>query len=144
MAFFLSALFSNLIFAAPHASQQPMYAVELGPRPYYLLDNMDPGPTRDVLQSCANNIAFQVSDFAIGHRGAALQFPEETSQSIMVRHFDGLQVSRDADKSLVRPVLVWAPGSSNATLPLPATRSSSVVTRSVISIRQRTFYLDRT
>ena len=54
--------------------------VQLGPRPYYLVDDMDEGALKDKLQSCSeqNN---KPSDFSIGHRGAALQFPEHTKES---------------------------------------------------------------
>jgi len=56
------------------------YKVELGPRPYYLVQNMTEGPLRSKLESCYNN-DFEVTGFTIGHRGGGtLQFPEETAQ----------------------------------------------------------------
>ncbi|KAF0804193.1 glycerophosphoryl diester phosphodiesterase [Alcanivorax xiamenensis] len=56
--------------------------VELGPRPYYLVDDMDPGPLKRRLQSCAERKRPQRStDWSIGHRGAPLQFPEHTEES---------------------------------------------------------------
>ena len=54
--------------------------VELGPRPYYLIDRMEAGPLKEKLQSCAS-MTFQRTDFSIGHRGAPLQFPEHTVES---------------------------------------------------------------
>ena len=54
--------------------------VQLGPRPFYLVDDMDPGPLKQELQKCAKG-PFKRSDFSIGHRGAALQFPEHTRES---------------------------------------------------------------
>jgi len=54
--------------------------VQLGPRPYYLVDDMDEGPLKQKLQSCSEG-PFETSNFAIGHRGAALQFPEHTRES---------------------------------------------------------------
>ncbi|CAL8579899.1 hypothetical protein XPA_005629 [Xanthoria parietina] len=51
--------------------------VELGPRPYYLVDNMDEGPLKSKLQSCSEG-PFKTSDFVFAHRGAPLQFPEHT------------------------------------------------------------------
>ena len=54
--------------------------VELGPRPYYLIDRMAPGPLKDKLRSCAS-MTFERKDFSIGHRGAPLQFPEHTVES---------------------------------------------------------------
>ena len=56
--------------------------VKLGPRPYYLVEQMNAGPLKDVLQRCAANTgAFKPSDFSIGHRGAALMYPEHTEES---------------------------------------------------------------
>ncbi|MGR5360158.1 glycerophosphodiester phosphodiesterase family protein [Vibrio mediterranei] len=54
----------------------------LGPRPAYLVNNMDDGPLKDKLLSCSNG-AFERSDFSIGHRGAAMQFPEHTKESYL-------------------------------------------------------------
>ncbi|KAI4111219.1 MAG: hypothetical protein LQ339_000680 [Xanthoria mediterranea] len=54
--------------------------VELGPRPYYLVDNMDRGPLKSKLQSCSEG-PFMTSDFVFAHRGAPLQFPEHTIES---------------------------------------------------------------
>ncbi|MDL0430916.1 glycerophosphodiester phosphodiesterase family protein [Marinobacter sp. TBZ242] len=54
--------------------------VHLGPRPFWLVENMDEGPLKGALQSChARN--FRPTDFSIGHRGAPLQFPEHTLES---------------------------------------------------------------
>jgi glycerophosphoryl diester phosphodiesterase len=53
---------------------------QLGPRPYYLVDNMDEGRLKDKLASCSEKDQ-QPSDFSIGHRGAPLQFPEHTKES---------------------------------------------------------------
>ncbi len=55
-------------------------AIQLGVRPYFLVDDMDEGELKDKLESCASG-PFQRSDFSIGHRGAALQFPEHTRES---------------------------------------------------------------
>lgn len=56
--------------------------VQLGPRPYYLVEDMDEGSLKDELKSCANKKKnFRKSDFSIGHRGAGMQFPEHTRES---------------------------------------------------------------
>jgi glycerophosphoryl diester phosphodiesterase len=55
-------------------------SVQLGPRPFYLVDGMDEGLLKHRLEQCANG-PFRRTDFSIGHRGAALQFPEHSSQS---------------------------------------------------------------
>lgn len=54
--------------------------VQLGPRPYYLVDDMDAGPLKDKLLQCSEG-PFERTDFSIGHRGAPLQFPEHTKES---------------------------------------------------------------
>jgi hypothetical protein len=43
-------------------------SVQLGPRPFYLVDKMSPGPLKDALQQCSDN-SFEQTDFSIGHRG---------------------------------------------------------------------------
>jgi glycerophosphoryl diester phosphodiesterase len=56
-------------------------AVQVGPRPYYLIDKMSPGPLKHKLESCAEG-PFYKSKFSIGHRGGGtLQFPEHTKES---------------------------------------------------------------
>jgi glycerophosphoryl diester phosphodiesterase len=54
--------------------------VQVGPRPYYLIDQLVDGPLKSRLQSCAGK-PLRKTDFSIGHRGAALQFPEHTKES---------------------------------------------------------------
>ncbi|HEY9199380.1 MAG TPA: glycerophosphodiester phosphodiesterase family protein [Gammaproteobacteria bacterium] len=53
---------------------------QLGPRPFYLVNDMDEGRLKDELKKCSDG-PFKRSDFSIGHRGAALQFPEHTRES---------------------------------------------------------------
>src|SRR5215510_8634939 len=55
-------------------------SVQLGPRPFYLVDGMDPGRLKDRLAQCKEG-PFYRTDFSIGHRGAALQFPEHTKEA---------------------------------------------------------------
>ncbi len=56
--------------------------VQLGPRPFYLVDELSDGDLKKSLQKCAARTeVYKTSDFSIGHRGAALQFPEHTVQS---------------------------------------------------------------
>ena len=52
-------------------------SVQLGPRPFYLVQGMDEGKLKDRLLQCKDG-PFYRTDFSIGHRGAALQFPEHT------------------------------------------------------------------
>jgi glycerophosphoryl diester phosphodiesterase len=55
-------------------------SIQLGPRPFYLVDGMDEGPLKHKLMQCKNG-PFRRTDFSIGHRGAALQFPEHTKEA---------------------------------------------------------------
>jgi glycerophosphoryl diester phosphodiesterase len=54
---------------------------QLGPRPFFLLDDMRESPLKQRLQQCARRGNFSRNDFSIGHRGAPLQFPEHTRES---------------------------------------------------------------
>jgi glycerophosphoryl diester phosphodiesterase len=55
---------------------------QLGPRPFYLVDQMTESDLKESLQECAAKIKkYRHHDFSIGHRGAALQFPEHTKES---------------------------------------------------------------
>lgn len=62
---------------------RPGHNVELGPRPEYLINNMEAGPLKDKLTSCLEKEVY-TTPFSIGHRGGGcLQFPEETMQSLI-------------------------------------------------------------
>jgi glycerophosphoryl diester phosphodiesterase len=82
------------------------YYISLGPRPYYLVDNMTDSALKTKLQSCANG-PFQITDFTIGHRGGAtLQIPEESVENAMAGARFGAGIlecdtSLTADKGLV-------------------------------------------
>src|SRR4051794_20097526 len=52
---------------------------QVGPRPFYLVDKMKDGPLKTELSQCTG--PFRRTDFSIGHRGAALQFPEHSKES---------------------------------------------------------------
>lgn len=56
-------------------------ANQIGPRPYYLVEDMDLGPLKDELTNCSARKYFKKTDFSIGHRGAPMQFPEHTKES---------------------------------------------------------------
>lgn len=86
------------LFAAPALAANGPHSVQLGPRPFYLVEVMDKSDLKSALQACAGtasaaegagdqatpmpeNGAFAPSAFSIGHRGAPLQFPEHTKES---------------------------------------------------------------
>lgn len=56
--------------------------VQLGPRPYFLVNDMDNGPLKDKLASCSEG-PFYTTPFTIAHRGAALEFPEHSREGLM-------------------------------------------------------------
>jgi glycerophosphoryl diester phosphodiesterase len=63
-----------------HKNQED--SVQLGPRPFYLVEGMDAGKLKDRLMECKDG-PFYRTDFSIGHRGAALQFPEHSDVAYM-------------------------------------------------------------
>jgi glycerophosphoryl diester phosphodiesterase len=54
--------------------------VQVGPRPYYLVEKLEDGPLKRTLEHCAE-MDFRPTRFSIGHRGAPLQLPENTKES---------------------------------------------------------------
>ncbi len=59
---------------------KPDNTVQLGPRPFFLVNDMWEGPLKRKLQACFKG-PFKRTDFSIGHRGACMQFPEHTRES---------------------------------------------------------------
>ena len=79
-----SALLSALLMLAgnlPATAQDAALPREpqIGPRPFYLVDKMKDGPLKTQLAQCTG--PFRKTDFSIGHRGAAMQFPEHSRES---------------------------------------------------------------
>lgn len=54
--------------------------IQVGQRPYFLVNDMADGPLKTKLQSCGNG-PFKKTNLSIGHRGAAMMFPEHTKES---------------------------------------------------------------
>lgn len=54
--------------------------IQLGPRPFFLVEDMEPGELKNKLARCSTG-PFRKTYFSIGHRGAPLQFPEHTAES---------------------------------------------------------------
>ena len=78
--FFTAALLSAYPASAFAQTSAAPSNIQVGQRPYFLTADMAPSPLKDKLQSCANG-PFVKTDFSIGHRGAALMFPEHTKES---------------------------------------------------------------
>ncbi|UYV39293.1 glycerophosphodiester phosphodiesterase family protein [Rhodobacteraceae bacterium D3-12] len=64
------------------AAAAPAFAdqIELGPRPAFLISQMADSALKTKLASCSN-MEPKRTDFSIGHRGAAMMFPEHTAES---------------------------------------------------------------
>ncbi|MEP6017688.1 MAG: glycerophosphodiester phosphodiesterase family protein [Paracoccaceae bacterium] len=97
----LRCVLLSLVVATPALSD----AISTGPRPLYLIDQMEPGPLKEKLLSCAAD-PVKRTDFSIGHRGAAMQFPEHTVESYVAAARMGAgilecDVTFTSDKQLV-------------------------------------------
>jgi glycerophosphoryl diester phosphodiesterase len=78
----LALLFALALPAAAAAENVALpREAQIGPRPFYLVDKMKDGPLKQTLAQCTG--PFHKSDFSIGHRGAALMFPEHSKEAYM-------------------------------------------------------------
>ena len=81
----LLAVFLILSAAPASGTESDQPTIQLGPRPAFLVDDMDEGPLKAELQRCLTQPAphqfTRRTDFSIAHRGAPLQFPEHTKQA---------------------------------------------------------------
>jgi glycerophosphoryl diester phosphodiesterase len=78
----LATIALGSLMALPAYSASEAINIQVGPRPYFLVDDMSASPLKTWLSSLAcKERAFHKSDFSIGHRGAALMFPEHTRES---------------------------------------------------------------
>jgi glycerophosphoryl diester phosphodiesterase len=73
------------VFSAAAADDQrhdnDKFNVQVGPRPFYLVDKMSPSPLKRKLEQCSEG-PFYKTNFSIGHRGGGtLQIPEHTKES---------------------------------------------------------------
>jgi glycerophosphoryl diester phosphodiesterase len=79
----LAAISAFVLLASPLpvAAQNATLPQEaqIGPRPFYLVDKMKDGALKTQLSQCTG--PFHKTDFSIGHRGAAMQFPEHSKES---------------------------------------------------------------
>ena len=97
----LRSLLLFLVSATPVLAD----AITTGPRPLHLIDQMEAGPLKDKLLSCAGD-PVKRTNFSISHRGAPLQFPEHTVEGYVAgaRMGAGIlecDVTFTADKQLV-------------------------------------------
>ncbi len=81
IAILVSLLMPQSIFAEGYKNRKHNKdSIQLGPRPFYLVDQMSKGRLKNKLKNCSVK-KFHKSDFSIGHRGAPLLFPEHTKES---------------------------------------------------------------
>lgn len=80
-AFYLISSFS-FCFSAQASEISTQYNVDLGVRPFFLVNNMEESPLKEKLKKCIGQ-KMQPSDFSIGHRGAPLFLPEHTKESYL-------------------------------------------------------------
>lgn len=69
-----------LLSVMPSLCAADAFNVQVGPRPYFLISKMAPSPLKDTLERCKEK-PLTKRNFSIGHRGAALMFPEHTLES---------------------------------------------------------------
>jgi glycerophosphoryl diester phosphodiesterase len=87
-------LIAGAIFALPLLFAVPAFAadaatgwgkdhdrpVQIGPRPFFLVEQLKDEALKTKLQQCFKG-PFKQTAFSIGHRGATMQFPEHTAES---------------------------------------------------------------
>ena len=79
----------------PEGVRSAKAQIQLGPRPYFLVNDMEDGELKEELLGCFDSKPRRTL-LSIGHRGAPLQFPEHTKESY-------------------EAAIGWAPASSSAT-----------------------------
>lgn len=78
------ALWTSAVAADTPAATAAPFAAQLGPRPFFLLDDLAESPLKMELQTCATRTStYTRRQFSIAHRGAPLQFPEHTRESYL-------------------------------------------------------------
>jgi glycerophosphoryl diester phosphodiesterase len=83
----VSALMAGLAVVGQVAAKpcpkpvKPIKKIDLGPRPYYLVDDLEEGPLKAKLESC-KDMEMKSTDWSIGHRGGGtLMIPEHSKES---------------------------------------------------------------
>ena len=68
-----------------HRGRAERLNVQVGVRPFYLVEGMDDSALKDRLKQCEAG-PFYTSRFSISHRGAPLEFPEHSRESYEAAH----------------------------------------------------------
>lgn len=72
----------HLAFTLSLAAAASAMQVQVGERPYFLINEMRPSPLKTQLESCTD-MDLQPTEYSIGHRGACLMFPEHSKESYL-------------------------------------------------------------
>ena len=104
------ALTAGLAAAAPssigRSNSHAITNIQVGPRPFYLVEDMADSPLKSKLQSCTEKPIQPAQPFAIAHRGGPLQFPEHSREGMLAAARMGAgvvecDVAFTADRQLV-------------------------------------------
>jgi glycerophosphoryl diester phosphodiesterase len=79
----MRALMAGLVLFVASGPAPAGEAAQLGPRPFYLVDQLKPGPLKDRLAACGVDRPYTPRTFSIAHRGAPLMFPEHTREGLI-------------------------------------------------------------
>jgi glycerophosphoryl diester phosphodiesterase len=74
------ALSAGMAARSADKNEDSGHDIQLGPRPFFLVNDMEDSALKRELLACSEG-PFKRTDFSIGHRGAALQFPEHTREA---------------------------------------------------------------
>ncbi|RHZ44351.1 glycerophosphodiester phosphodiesterase family protein [Aspergillus thermomutatus] len=66
-----------------HESRPAVTNIQVGPRPYYLINAMADSPLKEKLQSCSEQRIKRAPAFSISHRGGPLEFPEHSREGML-------------------------------------------------------------
>ncbi|KAF4594436.1 glycerophosphoryl diester phosphodiesterase [Ophiocordyceps camponoti-floridani] len=83
MSLSAAVMAAGISWAWPYqqASLEPIRRIQLGPRPYFLVDAMSESPLKSRLAACTES-EMKPSNWTLGHRGGGtLQIPEHSRQS---------------------------------------------------------------
>lgn len=113
------------------------YRVSLGPRPYYLVNDMDESPLKEKLESCSEDEP-EITSFSIAHRGAPLMFPEHSREGYEAAARMGAGRGQTCTYIWFSTLTRLYKVSSSAMLLSPVTVSSSAATPTAIFTTQPT------
>ncbi len=105
IAFFLQVAYSYTGVDDTADKLKHKAVAQVGIRPLFLINQMQESQLKTKLEQCKDNVFYR-ADFSIGHRGAAMLFPEHTKESYQAAIDSGAgivecDVTFTSDKALV-------------------------------------------